>query len=132
MTHKSDRCQLLLNVHHRLDQAFFKDMTKGGILSRPFQDDPSEGFDVRGRECDRPAPAETRDDSQTEFNGVGNGAEDGGEAHRRRGASEINPLLTLTLAEGKDPEIPPLGEMTQRVILDELPELERLAADVSW
>lgn len=134
-THKSDRCRLLINVHHRLDQAFFQDMTERGILSRPFRDDPLEGFDQQRREGDRPLPAlaETRDDSLTEFNGVGNiGAEGGRGVHRRRGARERSPLLTLTVVEGNDPETPPIGEVTRRRILDELPELERLATDISW
>lgn len=132
MTHKLDRCRLLINVHHRLDQAFFKDMTDQGVLSRPFPDDPCEGLDEPRRECDRPAPVEMRDDSLTEFGRVRNGAEGGRGVPLRRGANGRNSLLTLTVAEGKDPETPPVGEITQRRVLDELPELERLAADITW
>lgn len=107
-------------------------MTERGILSRPFPANPSEGSDERGRKGDRQAPAEKRDDSLTEFGGVLNGAEDARGVDRRRGASEGTPLLTLTVVEGQDPETPPLGEITQRRVLDEVPELERLAADISW
>lgn len=104
-------------------------MTEQGALSRLYPDDPSEGFDAPRRECDRLPPAETRDDSPMV---VAVGAEDARGVQRRRGGGNRNPVLSMIVVEGKDREPPPLGEITQRRVLDELPEIERLAAAVSW
>lgn len=105
-----------------------EDVGGGGISRGDLLKEPCAGGEM-SKEWERVLEASENGLGNWEGVGTPGGVARGGASS---GAGEKPGRVMLTLVEGKDPEPPPPGEMTARLVQEEVPDVLRLAEEGEW